>query len=709
MGQVMTSPTKRSRASLALILAVSLLAVTPGPAVAVDGKADHRPAYTACLGEATTSSGFSDVKGLIVEKAVDCIAYYGITVGTQRGLYVPRKLITRWQMALFLVRASKVAGISLPAPSDQGFRDIADRGQNTRDAINRMAALGIMRGTSSTTFVPDGHVDRRQMALFLHRFLLRSPVGPGGVDAREVAPDDSVFRDIGGVSPSAAGVSPSAANAIRVLYEMGVTVGTTSTTFSPRSKVTRGQMALFVTRALAHTNARPTGVTIQGDSSTVSVGDTLNVHISVRDQDRLPLPGSLVDVFSTAADNPYGAFDSDGACVRGVEVAFGGDVCTIDRHDRRLDERGNLFVILQPSDQTVLWAWAGEIDAEFRLNSTTAGSFEIEVLKPAAAVRVRDDMRRTAGTLKLGHTVKLTFQLVDDDGRLVSDGGVAIQISATFDKNGVTDQTVTKTHRTDDQGQVNLSFQGADPDRTGDDDTVELDLDLEVRALDVLDQTTLGVVADDADDDDDVPITWSESRPVPSTLRLGQSISYHELPRSGPGTVHLVRATLTDQYGDPVPNSEVDFSSDDPAGLGSSPVRQDTNSRGVAVVRYLRDGSQAGPEHIAAETSGGAVEARPINHYWAIAQDSGRTALGLPILVADTRNNVIVVDPARPALVRYDENDRFKIIDNVVTGSDFEKALASGDYKRLSFTSYSTDPEDISSFELTNTRIYDDA
>ena len=701
MGQIITRVTKRSGAALAALMAASSLALAPGPAVAVDGKADNSAAYTACVGEASASAGFVDTVGHYAEDGIDCLAYYGITVGTSPGRYSPNQPIPRWQMALFLVRAAGPAGIALPEVSDQGFEDLESKAPFIRDAVNQVAALGITRGTSPTTFSPDVHMDRRQMALFLYRFLGKSPKGPGGAEAARIMPDDTVFEDLGGLSEDAV-------TSIRVIYEMGVTTGTSADTFSPRNLVTRAQMALFITRVLAHTNARPAGVTIQSDSAVVSAGDTLDVHISIRDRQFRPPTRALVDVFSTPADDPYSSFGPDGDCLQTVEVTFGDEVCMIDRSDRRLDELGNLLVVLEPTDNSLMWAWAGSLDNEFRVNTTTSGSIEIGVIKPAAALRVRDDMRHTAGTLRLGDTVSLVLQLVDDDGRPVNEAGFPVQVTTTYEHNGVTDRTNIKTYRTNSRGSVTITFRGTDPDGSSSTDLVTLDLDVVVRAVEVLDQTTLGVVADD-DAADNVLITWSEEAPVASTLRLWQTVAYHELPESGPGPVHLVRAILTDQYGDPVPDAEIEFSSDDQAGLGTGPVRKNTSSSGVATLRYLRDGPTASSERISAETAGGNVDAQPINHYWAVAQVGGRSALGVPVLLGDVRNNVIVYDALSPKLIRYDANDRFTVRGAVVEMPAFEEALSSGDYRRLSYSRYSTDPEGTSSFELTNTRIFDEA
>ena len=233
MGRIMTGICRRWSGVLAMVMVAPLLALASGPAVAVDGKADNLASYTACLGDATASAGFVDTVGHFAEEAIDCLGYYGITLGTTPERFSPNQPITRWQMALFLVRASGPAGIDLPEPSDQGFEDLDRMAPFIRDAINQVAALGITRGTSPTTFSPTLRMDRRSMALFIYRFLSMAQPGPGGADATLIIPDDTVFEDLSGQSEAAV-------TAIRVIYEMGVTTGTTATTFSPNRRVTPG-------------------------------------------------------------------------------------------------------------------------------------------------------------------------------------------------------------------------------------------------------------------------------------------------------------------------------------------------------------------------------------------------------------------------------------------------------------------------------------
>ena len=54
-------------------------------------------------------------------------------------------------------------------------------------------------------------------------------------------------------------------------------------------------------------------------------------------------------------------------------------------------------------------------------------------------------------------------------------------------------------------------------------------------------------------------VDWSDRDSVPWDLTISQSIAYHEASDEGSGVRHTVRATLVDQYGDPLPNEKVRF------------------------------------------------------------------------------------------------------------------------------------------------------
>ncbi|HUP14446.1 MAG TPA: S8 family serine peptidase [Acidimicrobiia bacterium] len=182
--------------------------------------------------------GFVDLDGLSSEaqEAVTCLVAYGITQGTSATTFSPTLEVTRWQMALFLTRQVSVHGMSLPAVELHGFIDIGSLPEATQDAINQLATLGITVGTSPTTFDPMSSVARWQMALFLTRL----------ADLVEIPLDEappSPFVDVDGLSAEAQ-------LAINQLAAAAIAQGTSDTTFSPMSAVTRWQMALFLTRVL---------------------------------------------------------------------------------------------------------------------------------------------------------------------------------------------------------------------------------------------------------------------------------------------------------------------------------------------------------------------------------------------------------------------------------------------------------------------------
>lgn len=146
----------------------------------------------------------------------------GITAGCSAERFCPDDSVTRGQMAAFLDRA-----LSLPATGTDFFTD--DETSAFESEINRLAASGITKGCTATTFCPNGSVTREQMAAFLDRAL------PLPSTTADFFTDDET--------------SPFEASINRVAAE-GITKGCTATTFCPLTLVTRGQMAAFLHRAL---------------------------------------------------------------------------------------------------------------------------------------------------------------------------------------------------------------------------------------------------------------------------------------------------------------------------------------------------------------------------------------------------------------------------------------------------------------------------
>ena len=97
-------------------------------------------------------------------RSINRLAAAGITKGCTATTFCPTANVTRGQMAAFLDRA-----LHLPATSTDYFTD--DNSTTFEGNINRLAASGITKGCTPTTFCPNPNVTRGQMAAFLHRAL----------------------------------------------------------------------------------------------------------------------------------------------------------------------------------------------------------------------------------------------------------------------------------------------------------------------------------------------------------------------------------------------------------------------------------------------------------------------------------------------------------------------------------------------------------
>lgn len=186
------------------------------------------------LCEGVPSSGFTDVPATsFYAPFIDCLVDWGVTSGTGPGTYSPAAPVDRWQMAVFLMR---LWISSPPSGASQGFTDISALSAEAQTAINQVAQLSVTTGVAPGLYSPATQVTRWQMAIFLKRFVYASQV-------TLPAPAPTGFTDI-------AGLSVEAQDAISVVKSLGITSGTSETTFSPNDVVTREQMAAFLIRTL---------------------------------------------------------------------------------------------------------------------------------------------------------------------------------------------------------------------------------------------------------------------------------------------------------------------------------------------------------------------------------------------------------------------------------------------------------------------------
>nr|MDE0502078.1 S-layer homology domain-containing protein [bacterium] len=168
-------------------------------------------------------------------------------------------------VASVLVAAPAVAADPMPdfpaafdacvgdAAESAGFEDVPAGHANAGD-IDCIAYYGITRGTSPTTYSPSMSVTREHMALFLTRL-----AGLVGIEVTST-PAGAGFTDIGELSAESQ-------TAINQLADLGITRGTSATTYSPADSVTRGQMGLFIARLMNLMDPLSDGNDTNGDWS----------------------------------------------------------------------------------------------------------------------------------------------------------------------------------------------------------------------------------------------------------------------------------------------------------------------------------------------------------------------------------------------------------------------------------------------------------
>ena len=157
-------------------------------------------------------------------------------------------------VSVFVISPATTAQTADPAPDylasfdacppdsipDADFSDVSSRHPNVDD-IDCIAHYGITKGTSPPgtvpiTYSPDAPVIREHMALFLTRMARLV-----GIDLP--TPGSTPFTDIGHLSQESR-------DAISQIFQLRITIGATTTTYAPARDVTRGEMALFLSRLM---------------------------------------------------------------------------------------------------------------------------------------------------------------------------------------------------------------------------------------------------------------------------------------------------------------------------------------------------------------------------------------------------------------------------------------------------------------------------
>ncbi|HSK75999.1 MAG TPA: S8 family serine peptidase [Thermoanaerobaculia bacterium] len=168
---------------------------------------------------------------------IEAIYHAGVTTGcaTLPRRYCPGSLVTRDQMAVFLLRAIEDGSYVPPPCTADPFSDVP-AASTFCPWIQELAVRGITLGCGNGKYCPGGAVSREQMAIFLMRALEGSGYTP--------APClDSPFIDVPAGSLSC--------GYIRDLAARGISNGCGGGNFCPAMATSRAEMAIFLVRAFA--------------------------------------------------------------------------------------------------------------------------------------------------------------------------------------------------------------------------------------------------------------------------------------------------------------------------------------------------------------------------------------------------------------------------------------------------------------------------
>ena len=234
----------RRLAATGLLAAAASTLLAAAPASAARDIADTCPA-------GTPEDNFTDTgaDGSALETATDCMVAYGIVSGQTATTLNPTGLVSRNQMATFIMRKlDKVTGFARPANAPNRFTDDDNLPAANHQNINDGAALNVFGGKTGDVngdgqtpdFDPTGQVTRGQMATFLVNQLKAA-----GVTLPANSPD--AFSDDNG-STHEANINIVAALDIADGLPGDPNGDGQASDFGPNNNISRGQMVLFLAR-----------------------------------------------------------------------------------------------------------------------------------------------------------------------------------------------------------------------------------------------------------------------------------------------------------------------------------------------------------------------------------------------------------------------------------------------------------------------------
>jgi len=178
---------------------------------------------------------FSDIKGSFAEEQVVDLAARGIIEGVRPGEFRPDDSVSRLQFSLWI---AKTLGIQPVLPFNTSFPDLT-RGSLAAGYIEALARLGMVKGTGTGGFQPEGPVLRQDAAVLIHQAL-------GGGYERLSVNDKYADQDL---------IAPYAVEGVAYVTGRGLMTGGGSH-FHPLRELTRAEAASLAARLLSARKAQ---------------------------------------------------------------------------------------------------------------------------------------------------------------------------------------------------------------------------------------------------------------------------------------------------------------------------------------------------------------------------------------------------------------------------------------------------------------------
>ncbi|QTD39452.1 S-layer homology domain-containing protein [Sporosarcina sp. Te-1] len=156
-------------------------------------------------------------------EAVESLAERNIIGGYPDGTFKPGNPITRGQAAAII---AKMLELNTDKVKNPGFKDVSPENGYYK-AIAALAEKEIIGGYEDGRYGPNDPIKRGQMASILVK----------AFDLPRYAIEENPFKDVKNYPYI------SHSQNILIIYHLGITTGTSATTFSPNASITRGQAA----------------------------------------------------------------------------------------------------------------------------------------------------------------------------------------------------------------------------------------------------------------------------------------------------------------------------------------------------------------------------------------------------------------------------------------------------------------------------------